>query len=202
MSDAYAAILQPFLDHLKFEKRYAQHTIIAYQNDLAQFFAYLASQFDTPPLETITAMYIRSWLAEMKEEGLTAKSLNRKISALKSFFKYQLKTGVLATSPMATIVTPKVRKRLPAFVAELDMETLFAHIEFPDNWKGKTERLVLQLFYSTGMRLSELVHLKESQLDPSLKHIVLVAPQNYPALTTCSPLKMGRRYSRAWCIVL
>jgi len=91
MSEAYAAILQPFLDHLKFEKRYAQHTIIAYQNDLAQFFAYLASQFDAPPLESITAMYIRSWLAEMKEDGLTAKSLNRKISALKSFFKYQLK---------------------------------------------------------------------------------------------------------------
>jgi integrase/recombinase XerC len=187
MSDAYAAILQPFLDHLKFEKRYAQHTIIAYQNDLAQFFAYLTSQFDAPPLEAITAMYIRSWLAEMKEEGLTAKSLNRKISALKSFFKYQLKTGVLATSPMATIVTPKVRKRLPAFVAEVDMETLFAHIEFPDNWKGSTERLVLQLFYSTGMRLSELVHLKASQLDPSLKQLKVVGKGNKERLLPLGP---------------
>lgn len=188
MSDAYAAILQPFLDHLKFEKRYAQHTIIAYQNDLAQFFAYLTSQFDAPPLESITAMYIRSWLAEMKEEGLTAKSLNRKISALKSFFKYQLKTGVLATSPMATIVTPKVRKRLPAFVAEVDMDTLFAHIEFPDTWKGSTERLVLQLFYSTGMRLSELVHLKESQLDPSLQQLKVVGKGNKERLLPISPV--------------
>ncbi|MEY3738735.1 MAG: hypothetical protein RL544_1513 [Bacteroidota bacterium] len=187
MSDAYAAILQPFLDHLKFEKRYAQHTIIAYQNDLAQFFAYLSSQFDAPPQEAITAMYIRSWLAEMKEEGLTAKSLNRKISALKSFFKYQLKTGVLATSPMATIVTPKVRKRLPAFVAEVDMDTLFAHIEFPDTWKGSTERLVLQLFYSTGMRLSELVHLKESQLDPSLQQLKVVGKGNKERLLPISP---------------
>jgi integrase/recombinase XerC len=187
MSDAYAAILQPFLDHLKFEKRYAQHTIIAYQNDLAQFFAYLSSQFDAPPLESITAMYIRSWLAEMKEEGLTAKSLNRKISALKSFFKYQLKTGVLVTSPMATIVTPKVRKRLPAFVAEVDMETLFAHIEFPDNWKGLTQKLVLQLFYSTGMRLSELVHLKTSQLDPSLKQLKVVGKGNKERLLPLGP---------------
>jgi len=123
----------------------------------------------------------------MKEEGLTAKSLNRKISALKSFFKYQLKTGVLVTSPMATIVTPKVRKRLPAFVAEVDMETLFAHIEFPDNWKGLTQKLVLQLFYSTGMRLSELVQLKTSQLDPSLKQLKVVGKGNKERLLPLGP---------------
>jgi integrase/recombinase XerC len=89
---------------------------------------------------------------------------------------------------MATIVTPKVRKRLPAFVAEVDMDTLFAHIEFPDTWKGSTERLVLQLFYSTGMRLSELVHLKESQLDPSLQQLKVVGKGNKERLLPISPL--------------
>jgi integrase/recombinase XerC len=92
--------LQTFLDYLRFEKRYSQHTIVSYQTDLEQFFQFLASQYDAPPLEKISAMYVRSWLAEMRNDQLGAKSLNRKISSLKSFFKYQMKVGLLAQSPM------------------------------------------------------------------------------------------------------
>lgn len=171
-------VIQPFLDHLRFEKRYSQHTIISYQTDLEQFFAYLASQFDAPAVPAITAMFIRSWLAEMKEDGLESRSLNRKISALKSFFKYQLKNGVIQQSPMTTIVSPKLNKRLPAFVEEKDMKTLFDYVEFSDDWKGRTEKLVLQLFYSTGMRLSELIGLKENQVDDSLKQVKVLGKGN------------------------
>ncbi|SKA17318.1 tyrosine-type recombinase/integrase [Sediminibacterium ginsengisoli] len=164
MSDRYPQ-LQAFLDHLKYEKRYSRHTLISYQTDLEQFFAYLTSQFDAPPVETITAMYIRSWLAEMKEDELTSKSISRKISTLKSFFKYQLKTGLIKQTPMTVIIAPKLNKRLPVFVAEKDIDLLLTHVTFTDDWKGRTERLVLQLFYATGMRLSELISLKTSQLD-------------------------------------
>ncbi|MFX8848554.1 site-specific tyrosine recombinase XerD, partial [Acinetobacter baumannii] len=87
------------------------------------------------------------------------------ISALKSFFKFLLKQGVITKTPMTTIISPKLSKRLPVFVEERDMDTLFAHMEFPDNWGGRTERLVILLLYSTGMRLSELIQLKESQVD-------------------------------------
>jgi len=171
-------VIQPFLDHLRFEKRYSQHTLISYQTDLEQFFAYLASQFDAPAVPAITAMFIRSWLAEMKEEGLESRSINRKISALKSFFKYQLKNGVIQQSPMTTIVSPKLSKRLPSFVEEKDMKTLFDYVEFSDDWKGRTEKLVLQLFYSTGMRLSELIGLKENQVDDSLKQVKVLGKGN------------------------
>lgn len=171
-------VIQPFLDHLRFEKRYSKHTLISYQTDLEQFFAYLASQFDAPEVPAITAMFIRSWLAEMKEEGLESRSLNRKISALKSFFKHQLKNGVISQSPMTTIVSPKLKKRLPSFVEEKDMQTLFDHVPFSDDWKGRTERLVLQLFYSTGMRLSELISLKEGQLDDSLSQVKVLGKGN------------------------
>jgi integrase/recombinase XerC len=170
--------LQAFLDYLKFEKRYSQHTLISYQNDLEQFFAYLSSQFDAPPVNKITAMFIRSWLAEMKEEGISSKSINRKISSLRSFFKYQMKTGGLEQTPMTTITAPKIGKRLPVFVEQDDMATLFSHVEFSDDWKGKTERLVLLLFYSTGMRLSELINLKESQLDPSHTQVKVLGKGN------------------------
>jgi integrase/recombinase XerC len=170
--------LQSFLDYLKFEKRYSQHTLISYQNDLEQFFAYLASQFDAPTVSKITAMFIRSWLAEMKEEGISSKSINRKISSLRSFFKYQMKTGGLEQTPMTTITAPKIGKRLPVFVEQEDMATLFSHVEFSDDWKGRTERLVLLLLYSTGMRLSELINLKESQLDPSHSQVKVLGKGN------------------------
>jgi integrase/recombinase XerC len=170
--------LQTFLDYLKFEKRYSQHTLLSYRNDLEQFFAYLASQFDAPPVKEITAMYVRSWLAEMKEDEISSKTINRKISSLKSFFKYEMKTGRLEQTPMATVTAPKISKRLPVFVEQKDMETLFSHVEFSDDWKGKTERLVLRLFYSTGMRLSELINLKESQLDASHSQVKVLGKGN------------------------
>lgn len=178
MSQSTYPSIQPFLDHLRFEKRYSQHTLISYQTDLEQFFAYLVSQFDGPSVPEITPMFIRSWLAEMKEEGMESRSLNRKISALKSFFKYQLKNGIIAQSPMTTIVSPKLNKRLPVFVEEKDIRTLFDYVEFSDDWKGRTEKLVMQLFYSTGMRLSELIGLKESQLDVSLSQIKVLGKGN------------------------
>ena len=157
--------VQSFIEYLQFEKRYSQHTVISYKNDLEQFFVFLISQYDSPPLSAISAVYVRSWLAEMRNDKMTPKSLNRKISSLRSFFKYQMKLGEVKVSPLTTIVAPKAGKRLPSFVSEKDMETLQKHVEFPDTWKGLTDKLLLDLFYATGMRLSELINLKESQVD-------------------------------------
>lgn len=161
---AYPQILS-FIEYLQFEKRYSSHTIIAYQNDLEQFFTFLVSQYDSPSLAGITTSFIRSWLAEMRSDNITPKSLNRKISSLKSFFKYQVKMGEIKQSPMTTIISPKVGKLLPSFVRQNDMDTLQKHVDFPDTWKGQTEKLLMDLLYATGIRLSELIGLKESQLD-------------------------------------
>jgi integrase/recombinase XerC len=178
MQGQYQPPLQSFLDYLRFEKRYSQHTLIAYQNDLEQFFAYLHQQFQSPSLTEITHGYVRSWLATLKEEKITAKSINRKISTLKSFFKHQLRAGVVTITPMSSVVSPKISKRLPEFVSEGDIKTLFAYLPFPDNWRGATDRLLLQLFYETGMRLSELVNLKDAQLDFSKKVIKVLGKGN------------------------
>lgn len=170
--------LSKFLEYLQFEKRYSQHTIISYKKDLDQFLVYLISQFDGPQLPKITAAMIRSWLAELKGDGISSKTINRKASSLKSFFKFQIKMGLLLQSPMTTITTPKINKRLPQFVEEKDMQLLFDHVEFTDDWKGRTERLVMQLFYATGMRLSELINLKENQLDLSHEQIKVLGKGN------------------------
>ncbi len=174
------AQIAPFLDYLQFEKRYSRHTIVAYQTDLEQFFDFLQREDATATeISQIASMHIRNWLADIKgSKGLEAKSINRKISSLKSFFKYQLKTGVLEKSPMMVIISPKNKKRLPAFVAEKDIHTLFDYVEFPDNWQGRTEKLVMQLFYETGMRLSELIQLKEAQVDFGANQVKVLGKGN------------------------
>lgn len=167
-----------FLAYLQFEKRYSLHTITAYSNDLVQFFDFIETQYDKVALEQITGSMVRSWLAGMKEAEITGKSLNRKISSLKSFFKYQIRQGNLAKSPMETVISPKITKRLPAFVAEQDMEQLLSHLAFAEGWKGYTEKMVIQLFYATGMRLSELILCKENQLDLSKSVIKVLGKGN------------------------
>jgi integrase/recombinase XerC len=158
-------VTQPFIDYLKFEKRYSAHTIRAYNDDLDQFFVFVDSSYGITPLDSVTTTFIRSWLAKLKEQKITSKSINRKISSLKSFFKYQLRTGSLTKSPMTGIISPKSGKRLPVYVEEKDMRLLTEQIDFPDTWQGRTERLLIRMFYNTGVRLSELVSLKNSQVD-------------------------------------
>lgn len=170
--------IQDFLDYLKFQKRYSQHTIISYRNDLLSFFDFMTVQYGQTGLPDIKAGFVRSWLAQLKLGGMESKSIGRKISTLRSFFKFQLKQQKIAVSPMATIIAPKVKKRLPQFVEKEDINTLFNHVEFPDNWQGKTERLLLQLFYNTGMRQAELVGLKETQADAHNSSIKVLGKGN------------------------
>jgi len=159
--------ISTFLDYLKFQKRYSQHTIISYQNDLTAFFDYTRVQFDESQLQNIKPTFIRTWFAQLKSEGISSKTINRKISALKSFFKYNIRQGLIEVSPMTTITSPKVGKRLPQFVEKKDIDTLFDHVEFPDSWTGRTERLLLQILYNTGIRQAELINLKENQVNLS-----------------------------------
>jgi len=174
----YDTYYKPFIDYLSFQKRYSPHTIVAYQNDLLSFFDFLAIQYEELLLPEIKPTFIKSWLADLKNNEMESKTINRKISSLKSFFKYQLKQGNIETSPMTTIISPKIKKRLPQYVEEKDTTTLFKHVEFPATWVGQTERLVLELFYSTGMRQAELVMLKELQVDAGNGNIKVIGKGN------------------------
>ena len=178
MQQSVPQIIQHFLDYLKFQKRYSPHTITSYQNDLSTFFDFLQIQFGETPLTDIKTTFIRSWLAELKQQGMESKSINRKISTLKSFFKYQLRQQTIAVSPMTAIISLKISKRLPQFVHKKDIITLLTYIEFPDNWDGKTHHLILQLFYNTGIRQAELVGLKEIDISKSNSTIKVLGKGN------------------------
>ncbi len=170
--------IQSFVDYLKFQKRYSQHTIIAYQTDLIAFFDFIEKGYSQLTLPDIKPTFIRTWLASLKENGIEAKSINRKISTLKSFFKYHLKEQTVTVSPMATIISPKVKKRLPQFVEKADTDTLFSYVEFPVDWQGKTDRLLLQLLYATGIRQAELISIKENQIDHYKKAVKVLGKGN------------------------
>lgn len=170
--------IQPFLDYLTFQKRYSPHTIVSYTNDLDAFFGYLLRQFGDTPISDIKAGFIRSWLAELNEQGISAKSINRKISTLKSFFKYQLRQQYITVSPMTAIISPKVSKRLPQFVDKKDVDTLFRHVEFPATWTGMTDRLIVQLLYNTGIRQAELIGLKEVDISKTNSSIKVLGKGN------------------------
>jgi integrase/recombinase XerC len=182
--------IQSFLNHLSYQKRYSPHTITAYENDLTGFFDYIEMQFGPTPLAGINPSFVRSWLASLKQADMQSKSLNRKISSLKSFFKYQLREGTVPASPMAAIISPKARKRLPQFVAEKDLDDLFDHVAFPDDWEGRTDRLILALFYNTGMRQAELVNLATRQVDVSNCQIKLLGKGNKERIVPVSTALM------------
>lgn len=159
--------IREFLNHLTFQKRYSHHTIISYENDLKGFFDFALTEFNLIDPQAISPAIIRSWLAALKQQKIASKTINRKISTLKSFFKFQLKQGKVSSNPAASITSLKISKRLPSFVAQKDINTLFSYVEFPDTWEGKTARLLLMIFYQTGIRLSELINLKELHIDKS-----------------------------------
>jgi integrase/recombinase XerC len=167
-----------FLAYLQWEKRYSPHTVLSYKNDLLACFTFLEETYGIKSAAGIETGLVRSWLASMKEEGLTSRTLHRKISSLKSFFKFHLRKGTLTHNPMTIIVSPKMNSRLPTFVGQKDVQTLFQYVEFPEGFEGETQRLILALFYLTGMRLSELVQLKESQVDGSKSVIKVLGKGN------------------------
>ena len=152
---------QDFIDYLKYEKRVSPHTVTAYEHDLSRFFNYLEEKLEINQLSDVHTEDIRSWIISLLEdESLQAKSVSRMISAVKAFYRYKLKIKELSVNPTLTIQSPKVPKKLPQYVEQKDMEHLFSDIPFEDSFEGLRDRTILELFYATGMRLSELLNLK------------------------------------------
>jgi integrase/recombinase XerC len=182
---------QQFLEHLKYQKRYSKHTIISYENDLTAFSTFMQKEYGDTEIDKIKTTYIRTWLAEMKEDDMASRSLNRKISALRSFFKYLLKNNVVKVNPVTTIISPKMPKRLPQFVEEKDTHNLFSEVVFSEGFKGDSEKLILEILYNTGMRKAELIGLKEHQIDISNSQIKVLGKGNKERIIPVSKLLMN-----------
>ena len=164
-------LIDDFLDYLTHERAYSPHTVTSYGNDLREFDTYLKNPEDPIELPHADADLVRGWAMDLMASGMKATSVNRKLSSLRTFYKYLLKKGEIKVSPMQNINGPKKAKPLPQFVREADMERLLDGTLADDSWRGRREHVIIQLFYETGIRLSELVGLNVGDVDFDRKAI-------------------------------
>jgi integrase/recombinase XerC len=156
---------QQFLDYLRYEKRFSPHTITAYSADLDQFITYCIKSYEILALQEINSQVVRSWIVSLMENEIIARSVNRKITSLKTFYKFLLREELVSENPMLKIQAPKTGKRLPVFVEKEKMMHLLDNVGFGSDFEGIRNRLVIEMFYGTGMRLSELLNLKIADID-------------------------------------
>ena len=166
MEKQFSHRYEDFIDFIRLERRYSPHTVRAYEDDLEAFFTFLKDTYEEPPQE-IPPEAIRSWLAALKNRGMSSRSITRKLSTLRSWGKYLLRKGQILSDPSRRIPAPKAGKRLPDFVERTSMDRLRSRDRFPDNFEGRTQHLIIDLLYSTGMRRSELIGLTPASVDHS-----------------------------------
>lgn len=163
--DNTSGITNIFLNYLDSEKRYSVHTITSYRLDLSQFQDFIIKEFDLSNPEHATYPIIRSWLAELSEQGYNTRTLNRKLATLRSFFKYLLRRGIVEKNPMAGISSPKVRKNIPSFIQEEPLQSILDSFTYRDDFSGLRDRVMLEFLYGTGTRLAEFLNIKDQDID-------------------------------------
>jgi integrase/recombinase XerC len=172
-----------FLQYLRYEKNYSAHTVEAYERDIRQFQAFVCGEENTFNPQETGAGVVRQWIISLMEEGYSPLSVNRKLSSLKSFFRYLYRNQKITANPMTKVSGPKVHKPLPNFVKDKDMDVLL-HEDLPETpegektFEGERDRAILDVLYTTGMRCAELVGLKEGDVDFDAQLIKVTGKRN------------------------
>ena len=167
-----------FIQYIQFEKRYSYHTIIAYKKDIDQFFLFLKEQYEIIDEKKIDYLIIKSWIVKLMENGLSTRSINRKLSSLKTFFKYLIREEIISVNPMLKVTSPKTSKRLPEFVEKNKIEHLLNDVDFGDDFTAIRNKTIFEVFYATGIRSSELINLKEQDIDLKRSTIKVIGKRN------------------------
>lgn len=154
-----------FLQYIQYEKRCSPHTLISYETDLQQFHTFLTTSYELPSPETASFPMIRSWIVSLVEEKKNATSINRKIATLRTYYKFLLKKNVITSDPMMKVKSLKLSKPLPQFVDENSLNQLLDTFDFPETFAGHRDRLLMELLYGTGIRLSEMIELQEKDIN-------------------------------------
>lgn len=170
--------IRSFIDYLKFERNYSNKTLRCYEDDLKAFEKFFKELDSTLKWDTLDADVVRNWMVSMMDAGSAATSVNRRLSSLRSFFRFLLKRGMVGFDPVRGVQGPKKKKPLPLFVRESDMDRLLDGNCFADSFEGRRDRLILDLFYSTGMRLSELTGLNVEDIDLVTDNVKVTGKRN------------------------
>ena len=170
--------LKEFINYIQSEKRYSDYTITSYKVDLNQFFNYLIEEYNIDIPQNVTFKIVRNWISYLLESGLKARSVNRKISSLKSYFKFLVISNYSDSNPTLKIISPKTSKRLPVFIEKEKINSLLDAKFFDDNFIGYRDKLIIELFYFTGIRLSELLNISIKDVDFNNSQIKVLGKRN------------------------
>jgi integrase/recombinase XerC len=179
--------LKEFINHIRIEKRYSEHTVRAYEDDIMQFSRYLAENDSVRNLMSAGQKDVREWMIDMVNSGNSPRTLRRKIASLKAFYHYNLRIGTLKVNPAEGIILPKLNKRIPDFIKESSIEQLFETGLFSSGFSGTRDKLVLELFYATGIRLAEMVGLKRRQVDLTRGEVRILGKRNKERVVPLTP---------------
>ena len=172
-------MIEFFLKYLQYEKNYSSHTVLSYSNDLNEFSQFIQHNINEEFIPTeIHADMIRQWIISLMKDGMSSRSVNRKISAVKSFYRFLTKRGITTVNPTKKINSLKTEKNLPLFFKETEMENALIPCEEDSDFENFRNRLIIAMFYETGMRLSELIEIKDSDVDLSSKTVKVLGKRN------------------------
>lgn len=169
---------ESFLDYLQFEKRYSQHTVRSYGNDLEQFSAFMLVHSGSADPSLVTTSDVRSWMISLLDSGYSAVSVHRKISGLRSFFKFLRREQLVKGDPVDMVVLPKRKRALPQFVEENALDNLLDNYEFGSDFEGVRNKTIIEMLYLTGMRRSELIGLHTGDIDIASQTIRVLGKRN------------------------
>ncbi|KAB1068238.1 tyrosine-type recombinase/integrase [Tamlana haliotis] len=167
-----------FTDYLLLEKNYSALTVKAYYNDLTRFSEFIAETFDSPSINTVNYSQIRSWIVLLVEDGISNRSINRKISALNTYYKFLLKVGDIEQNPLAKHKALKTSKKVQVPFSEAEVKTVLDDLNFGDDFESIRNKLIIEIFYSTGIRRIELVELKLTSVDLHNKTLKVLGKRN------------------------
>ena len=177
-----------FQDYLQLEKKYSPHTVFAYLNDVVSFEAFIKSDFDSDDLLEVNYSLIRSWIVCLVDNDISNTSVNRKISSLKSYYKFLLKTKQIEVSPLLKHKSLKTPKTLQIPFSEKEVDEVLHQIKYPDGFEGVRDKLIIDLFYTTGIRRTELIHLKMINIDLSNATLKVLGKRNKERILPLLPI--------------
>lgn len=170
--------IEPFLDYLLYERNYSRNTIIQYRLDILDLQKFGEALLGDLKLEDVTTELIREWVVASMDKGLTASTVNRRLSSLRTYYKYLLRNGIVSVNPLQKVTAPKKKKTLPVFLREKDMDRVLDETDYGDDFEGHRDHMVIEMFYATGMRLSELTGLDVEDVDFSASQIKVTGKRN------------------------
>jgi len=180
--------INSFQDYLLLEKMYSLHTVTAYLNDIGFFQSFLSSQYDDNNVINVNYNQIRSWIVSLSDDGISNASINRKIASLKSFYKFLLKTKQIETSPLLKHKALKAPKKLQIPFSEKELDLVLNQINYTDDFDGIRDKLIVDLFYTTGIRRTELIHLKSQNIDLYNNTIKVLGKRNKERIIPILPI--------------